>query len=72
METRRRVIAKAVTWQCTGMVVTTAIGYALTGSVETGGALAGASALISIFFYVGHERAWTRVRWGVLPEAAGD
>lgn len=65
MDTKRRMVAKALSWQATGVFVTTGIGYALTGSLQTGGAVAGSSALISIFVYMAHERAWSRVRWGV-------
>ena len=40
METTRRAIAKAVTWQLIGLFVMTAITYAITGSVAEGGLVA--------------------------------
>ncbi|SDI71716.1 DUF2061 domain-containing protein [Aliiruegeria lutimaris] len=63
-ETPRRSFAKALTWQAMGLVVMTAITWALTGSVETGGAIALLGAASGMVTYMLHERAWARVRWG--------
>jgi uncharacterized membrane protein len=68
METPLRSLAKAVTWQALGLVTMTAITFALTGSLATGGAVALVSAMTGAVFYVVHERVWARIRWG-LAEA---
>jgi uncharacterized membrane protein len=68
METPLRSLAKAVTWQALGLVTMTAITFALTGSLATGGAVALVSAITGAVFYILHERLWARVRWG-LAEA---
>jgi uncharacterized membrane protein len=65
METPIRSLAKAVTWQALGLLTMTAITYALTGSLATGGAVALLGAASGMITYVLHERLWARIRWGL-------
>ena len=67
METPIRSIAKAATWQASGLAVMTAITFAATGSLATGGLVALIGAGVGTVLYVLHERLWARVRWGRLP-----
>ena len=69
METKKRTIAKAFCWQALGLVVMSIIGYAFTGSVGEGGALALTSAAVGLMNYFLHERLWARVRWGRIQGA---
>ncbi len=69
METKKRTVAKAFCWQAVGLVVMSIIGYAVTGSVGEGGALALTSAAVGLVNYFLHERLWARVRWGRVPGA---
>ena len=64
METNRRTLAKAVTYQLMGLAVMTLLGTLFTGSAGAGGALALLSAAIGAVGYVLHEKVWTWVRWG--------
>ena len=64
METRRRSIVKALSWQMLGLLTMSALGFLFTGSLTSGGALALASAAVSFFAYLLHERLWAGVRWG--------
>ena len=64
MDTPRRSLAKAVTWQVVGIAVSTAIGTGVTGDVGEGLKLALGLALAGGALYALHERAWERVRWG--------
>ncbi|MBC8130847.1 MAG: DUF2061 domain-containing protein [Rhizobiaceae bacterium] len=66
MESRTRSLVKALSWQFLGLFTMSAIGYAFTGSLSSGGALALASAGVSFFTYLMHERAWAAVTWGKL------
>ena len=66
METNRRTMTKAVTYQLMGLVVMTALGALFTGSAGMGGALALASAAIGALGYVLHEKLWSMIRWGRL------
>ena len=67
METPIRSLAKAVTWQLSGLVTMTAITWAFTGSLATGGAVAVGGAITGAALYVLHERIWARIRWGLRP-----
>ena len=69
METPRRTLAKAITWQTLGLFTMTVIGFIFTGSVSAGGSLAIASALTGVVCYMIHERVWTRVSWGRLDRS---
>lgn len=64
METNRRTLAKAVTYQLMGLAVMTVLGTLFTGSAGAGGALALLSAAIGALGYILHEKLWTMVRWG--------
>ena len=64
MESKARLIAKAVTWQVTGLFAMTLIGFLITGSVAQGGVVAAAGAVSGFVFYILHEGLWNRVRWG--------
>ncbi len=65
MDTPLRSLAKALTWQASGLLMMTAITWFLTGSLATGGAVAGLGAVTGAAAYVLHERAWARIRWGL-------
>ena len=67
METTRRTVVKAATWQALGLATMAALSYPHTESLL--GALslaASASASGFVFFFV-HERIWNAVRWGRKP-----
>lgn len=70
METTRRTIAKAVSWQLLGLVVMGALGYAVTGSLGEGGLVAVLGAACGMALYFVHEKIWSRVAWGRLSVAA--
>lgn len=67
-ETSKRTLTKALTWQLLGLVVMTAVGYAVTGSALEAGALSLGLQAFSLVCYIAHERVWGRIRWGLLSE----
>lgn len=58
MVSRRRHIAKAVTWRMLGTLDTIAISWFFTGSLVIGAAIGGAEVITKTFLYYLHERAW--------------
>lgn len=66
METRRRSLVKALTWQLLGLLSMSLIGFLFTGSLSSGSALAVASAIVGFAMYLAHERIWAAIRWGWL------
>ena len=67
-ETTFRTIAKAVSWQALGLVVMTAITFAITRSVAQGGLVAIVGAAVGMVSYVLHERVWARISWGKVGD----
>ncbi|MEP5728164.1 MAG: DUF2061 domain-containing protein [Sulfitobacter sp.] len=64
MEKQTRIIAKAITWQISGFMVMTVLGYVTTGSFQAATGLAVSACGIGLVSYVIHERIWAKVRWG--------
>lgn len=64
MESTRRIIAKAATWQATGLVAMTALGYLVSGSLEAAGQFAVGSCAFGFATFFVHEKIWGRIRWG--------
>lgn len=72
METPVRSIAKAMSWQLTGLVSMTAIAWLVTGNLAASGGLAVLAAVVGFLMFFVHERIWARVRWGVRGSAAAN
>jgi uncharacterized membrane protein len=66
MVSKRRSLAKSITWRLIAVVVTFLVGYVMTGSWEVAASLSIVSNLINFILYYLHERFWLRVKWGVF------
>lgn len=64
METSRRTLMKAITWQALGIVTTAALGYPHTGSLWGALSLAVSASASGFVFFLLHEKIWNAVRWG--------
>lgn len=64
MESRTRSIVKAALWTAIGFAVMTGVGFAVTGSASTGGAMALLNSGIGLLSYVIYERIWAGIAWG--------
>jgi uncharacterized membrane protein len=65
VDTQKRTVVKAVSWQVMGLVSMTLIAYLFTGSVEGSLGVALSSCATGFVCYFLHERAWAKVAWGV-------
>ena len=63
--TRRRSVAKALSWRTVGCLDTFILTYIITGRLEYGAFVAGAEVATKLFLYYFHERAWAHIRWGL-------
>lgn len=63
-QTKLRALVKAVVWTMLGLVVMILVGFALTGSLETGGKMAIINSAIGLLNYFLYERFWDRIKWG--------
>lgn len=64
MESWQRSLIKAIIWNIIGLAVMVSVGFAFTGSVAVGGAMAVINTVIGLCSYLIYERVWSRVRWG--------
>ena len=72
MDSKIRLLAKAVTWQVAGFLSMMLIGFLFTGSVTASGGIAIAGSITGFVAYFAHEMAWAKVAWGrdLAPVAA--
>jgi len=64
METPKRTLAKAISWQLLGLFSMVVIGWLFTGSLTAAGTMAVVTTICGLVCYVLHERAWNRIAWG--------
>jgi uncharacterized membrane protein len=65
---RRRSIAKTLSWRGLASIDTFLLGYLFTGSPMTAGSIAVGEVVTKMFLYYFHERIWSHVNWGYRPE----
>ncbi|NCG42575.1 MAG: DUF2061 domain-containing protein [Euryarchaeota archaeon] len=66
--TRKRSMAKAISWRFIATITGAAIVFFLTGEFEHAGKFIILDIIVKLAFYYGHERAWTMVEWGAAEE----
>ena len=64
METGKRTLVKTIIWQFVGIITMSLVGFAITGSLVSGGALALANTGVGIITYITYERIWSKINWG--------
>ncbi|MCK4860836.1 MAG: DUF2061 domain-containing protein [Rhodobacteraceae bacterium] len=64
METGKRTLVKTIVWQIVGIITMSLVGFAITGSMVSGGALALANTGVGIITYITYERIWSKINWG--------
>lgn len=63
---RRRSLAKTLSWRLTATIDTLLISYLVTGSLVLAGSIASFEVVTKMVIYYFHERAWSRVAWGMV------
>ncbi len=66
-DSRRRSVAKALTWRFVATIDTFVISFLVTQNVAWAGAIAGVEVATKVFIYYIHERAWAFASWGRRP-----
>ena len=64
MISKRRSLAKSLTWRVIAVISTFGIGYAMTGSLSFAASLTIVSYVINFILYYVHERVWLGIDWG--------
>jgi uncharacterized membrane protein len=69
MESRKRSIAKSITWRILGIVILAAVTWFLTQSWEITTAVTVLFHAIRVILYYFHERLWHRIDWGLKSKS---
>ena len=64
MESRRRSLAKALSWRLVALLVTSTVAFAFTGEATFALSVGLVDSMVKIVLYYAHERAWTWVPYG--------
>ena len=64
MDSPRRTLVKAVTWQLLGIATMTALALFQSGNLTDAVLLALSASASGFVFYFIHERCWSKVNWG--------
>lgn len=67
-ETRRRSIAKAISYRFIALLITILIVFILTGEVVLSMGIGFLDASIKIFAFYFHERIWNKIKFGKIRE----
>ena len=62
-DTKKRTMAKTITWRITASLTTFLIAWILTGDILVGVSIGSIEAIAKIFLYYFHERIWTNISW---------
>ena len=65
MDSKFRLLTKAVTWQIAGFFTMMLISFLYTGSVVASGAIAITGSIAGFVSYFVHEVVWSKIAWGV-------
>ena len=70
MDSTKRTIVKAISWQALGIISMTILSYARVGSIAAALSLAISASLTSFFVFFLHEKFWNRIGWGQAGKTA--
>ena len=62
-ETRKRSIAKSITWRIICIIVSILTAFLLTGKWDVSVAIGTVYNIITMILYYFHERVWNRIKW---------
>ena len=65
LESRKRHIAKTITWRLIGTIDTMALAWIVTGNPLTGLKIGIAEVVTKMILYYFHERAWYKINFGL-------
>lgn len=66
-ETRRRSMAKAISWRILAAFITTGVALAMTHQLDFAAKIGIIDTSVKLLIYFVHERLWNRVGFGRVP-----
>jgi len=64
-QSRKRHLAKTITWRIVGTIDTMILGWIVSGNPMTGIKIGGLEVITKMGLYYAHERAWFKVDYGL-------
>lgn len=71
-EAHSRSLLKAISWRILGSIDTFLLSWLFTASIKAAGAIASTEVLTKMVLYYLHERAWSRIGWGMERTKANE
>ena len=72
MEKKRRSVAKAITWRLTGSIDTVLVSWLIVGKIGLALSIGLIEIITKMTLYYFHERAWSRIKFGIRKPSADD
>ncbi len=66
IETRRRSVAKSLSWRFLAGIITTLVVLTITGRLQFAAEVGTIDTLVKLLVYFFHERAWNKIDYGRL------
>ena len=66
-ESRKRSMAKALSWRILAALITACVALALTGQLEFAAKIGAIDTSVKLLIYFLHERIWNKVNYGRVP-----
>lgn len=66
METKRRSLAKALSWRFLATLITMVVSFVITKELAFALEIGLLDTSIKFFTYFGHERLWLRINYGIV------
>jgi adenylylsulfate kinase len=67
LETRRRSVAKALSWRLISLFITTGVAWKATGRMDVAASVGLVDMAVKMGLFYMHERWWSRVKYGIRP-----
>jgi uncharacterized membrane protein len=64
LETRRRSVAKSISWRIFAAIITACVVWAMTGQVEFAAKIGLIDTTVKLLIYFLHERVWNKINYG--------
>ena len=64
LETRRRSLAKAISWRILAAIITACVALAMTHQIEFAAKIGLIDTAVKLFIYFFHERVWNKINYG--------
>ena len=67
-EKKKRSALKAISWRILASITTIGLVWIFSGSAKLALSIGILETSLKLLFYYFHERAWSKIRWGIIGE----